>query len=90
MSGYSTDVTTVKDLVEQRGLRQDQVAVLVGYSTGAVNRVLTGKRAASPQFIVRLAQALGVSARRVKVLCDRARADALAAAAADSSDSTAA
>jgi plasmid maintenance system antidote protein VapI len=67
---------TLKDLLAQRGLRYDAAALLGGVDKAEISRIANGRMRAKPETIVRLARALGVSARRMKAICDAAYAAA--------------
>jgi transcriptional regulator with XRE-family HTH domain len=62
----------LKDLLNQRGLRYDAAAMLAEVDKATISRIANGKMRARPETVVRLATALGVSARRMKVICDTA------------------
>jgi plasmid maintenance system antidote protein VapI len=69
-----TDVTpgSLRDLLRERGLTFEAASVLAGVDTSVISRVVNGKRQARPETIVRLARALGISARRLQALADAA------------------
>jgi transcriptional regulator with XRE-family HTH domain len=54
-----------------RGLTLDDVAVLGRVDPTTISRIRAGNARAAPQTIVRLARALGISARRIARLCDQ-------------------
>lgn len=66
--------TALRALITQRGLTNEAVAVLAGVDPATVSLIVNGRRAAAPATIVRLAKALGVSARRMQYMTDAARA----------------
>lgn len=68
------DVTrgSLRDLLRERGLTFEAVSVLAGVDTSVVSRLINGKRQARPETIVRLARALGISARRLQTMADAA------------------
>jgi plasmid maintenance system antidote protein VapI len=70
------DVTpdSLRDLVRERGLTFEAAAVLAGVDTSVISRVINGKRQGRPETIVRLARALGISARRLQAMTDAAYA----------------
>lgn len=75
-TGRAADaITTLKDLRVQRGLRQEALALLGQVDVSTISRIETGKTTATPEIVVRLAAALGVSARRMKAMCDASKAD---------------
>lgn len=61
---------TLREFRESRGLRQDAFAMLGGVDTSTISRIESGKATASPETVVKLAVALGTSARRMKQMCD--------------------
>lgn len=61
---------SLREFRESRGLRQDALAMLGGVDVSTISRIESGKSAASPETVVKLAVALGVSARRMRRLCD--------------------
>ena len=63
---------TLRDLLTARGLTYDATAVLAEVDTSTVSRIVSGTQRARPVTIVRLAQALGISAKRLKGMCDAA------------------
>lgn len=64
--------SSLRDLIRDRGLSYDAVAVMSDIDTSAVSRIVNGKRQARPETIVKLARGLGVSAKRLKVMADAA------------------
>jgi plasmid maintenance system antidote protein VapI len=67
---------TLKDLIAERDLRYDALALLGQTDKATISRIATGKMRARPETVVRLARALGVSARRMQSLCDESWAAA--------------
>lgn len=67
---------TLKQLAAERRLRMDAMGMLAGVDKGTISRIANGKTAARPETVVRLATALGVSARRMKSICDESWAAA--------------
>lgn len=67
---------TLKDLFAERDLRYDAAAVLAGVDKATISRIANGKARARPETIVRLARALGVSARRMETICAASHAAA--------------
>jgi plasmid maintenance system antidote protein VapI len=57
-------------LLAQRGLTKEMGAVLGQVAPSTITRVCDGKVKASPKTVVALAKALGVSATRMKRMCD--------------------
>ena len=68
----------LRDLLRERGITLDAAAVLAAVDTSTVSRIVNGKARARPVTVVRLARALGISARRLQVMCDAAWAGAQA------------
>jgi plasmid maintenance system antidote protein VapI len=68
----------LRELLRSRGISFDAAGVLGEVDAATVSRIVNGKTRARPATIVRLARALGVSARRLQVMCDAAWAAAQA------------
>lgn len=64
---------TLRSFRETRGLRLDALALLAGVDVATVSRIERGIVSARPDTVVRLAQAFGVSSRRMQRMCDLAR-----------------
>ena len=64
--------SSLRGLLRQRGLSFEAVSVMAGVDTSVVSRVVNGKRQARPESIVKLARALGMSARRLQAMADAA------------------
>jgi len=62
--------TTLRELLTQRGLSLDAVAVLAGVDPSTISRIANGRSRARPETIVRLSRGLGISARRFQGICD--------------------
>ena len=67
--------STLKELRKRRGLPMDALAMLARCDTATISRIENGRVRASDQTVVRLALALGVSARRMRRLCDEPLGD---------------
>lgn len=65
-------VVDLKALLSERGLRYDAAAMLADVDKATISRIANGKMRARPETVVRLATALGISARRMKAICDAA------------------
>lgn len=65
---------TLKELLAERDLRYDAVALIAGVDKATISRIANGKAQARPETVVRLARALGISARRMQVICAGAQA----------------
>ncbi len=63
-------VKTLRELLMERGLTLDAVAVLGGVDPSTVSRIVSGHNRARPETIVRLSRGLGISARRFQGICD--------------------
>lgn len=61
---------TLRDLLTERNIRMDAAAALAGVSTSTISRICSGAEQARPKTVIALAQALGMSARRMRALCD--------------------
>jgi len=70
---------TLRELREKRGLRQDALAMLGGVDVSTISRIEAGKITPRPEVVVRLALALGVSARRMRAICDASHLEAKSA-----------
>lgn len=64
---------TLRELRAERAIRMDALAILSHCDLATISRIETGKVRARDETVVRLAKALGVSARRMRRLCDAAR-----------------
>lgn len=60
---------TLKELLAERDLRYDAVAMIAGLDKATISRIANGKVQARPETVVRLARALGISARRMAAIC---------------------
>lgn len=60
---------TLKELLAERDLRYDAVALIAGVDKATISRIANGKARARPETVVRLARALGISARRMEAIC---------------------
>lgn len=70
-----SDLSTLRELLDARGLTMDAAAVLGQVDTATISRICSGQARATPQTVVRLARALGINARRMARLCDQAWLD---------------
>ena len=61
---------TLKQLLADRNLRLDAAGILAGVNKATISRIANGKTRARPETVVRLARALGISARRMQLICD--------------------
>ena len=75
MPASLSDVRTLRELLDARGLTMDATALLGRVDTATISRICSGQARATPQTIVRIARALGVNARRMGRLCDQAWLD---------------
>lgn len=67
--------STLRALRSQRGLSMSAVSVLAGVDVAAISRIESGQARATPATVVKLARALGISARRMARVCDQAWRD---------------
>jgi transcriptional regulator with XRE-family HTH domain len=67
---------SLRDLIHDRGLSYEAVAVLAKIDVSAVSRIVNGKRQPRPETVVVLARALGISARRLQDMATAAWAAA--------------
>ena len=65
--------TALRDFLSKRGLTFDAAAVLAGVETSTISRIVNGQMGARPETIVRLARALGISAKRLEGMVIAAR-----------------
>lgn len=72
MSASLSEISSLRELLEARGLTMDAAGVLGQVDTATISRICSGQARATPQTIVRLARALGINARRMAKLCDQA------------------
>jgi transcriptional regulator with XRE-family HTH domain len=61
---------TLRQLLAQRGLRLDAVALIAGKDKATISRISTGKTRARPETVVAMSRAFGISARRMQAICD--------------------
>jgi plasmid maintenance system antidote protein VapI len=67
--------TALRELLRERGLTMDATAVLAGVETSSISRIVNGQMGARPETIVRLARALGISAKRLEAMVAVSRDD---------------
>lgn len=63
---------TLGEFLTGRGIRQDAAGLLAGVDGSTISKISSGKTRARPTTVVKLATALGVSARRMQAMCDAA------------------
>lgn len=63
---------TLRDLRKSRDIPMDALALVSRCDISTISRIENGKARAKDETVVRLAKALGVSARRMRKLCDTA------------------
>jgi transcriptional regulator with XRE-family HTH domain len=61
---------TLRDLLQARGLTLEATAVLAGADASTISRIMNGHQRPRPVTVVRLARALGISAKRLQAMCD--------------------
>jgi len=60
----------LRNFLAQRDIAQDAAGVLAGVDGSTISRIVNGQVKARPRTVVKLAKALGVSARRMQAMCD--------------------
>ena len=65
--------TALRELLRDRGITFDAAAVLADVDTSTVSRIVNGKMGARPETVVRLARALGISAKRLQKMIGEAQ-----------------
>jgi plasmid maintenance system antidote protein VapI len=65
--------TALRELLRERGLTFDAAAVLAGVETSTISRIVNGQISPRPETVVRLARALGISAKRLQAMTARTR-----------------
>jgi plasmid maintenance system antidote protein VapI len=60
----------LRTFLASRDIPQDAAAVLADVDASTISRICAGQVRARPRTVVKLAKALGVSARRMQALCD--------------------
>lgn len=60
--------TALREFLRERGLTFDAVAVLADVETSSISRIVNGQIRPRPETIVRLARALGISAKRLQAM----------------------
>lgn len=61
---------TLREFLGTRGVRLDAAGLLADVDASTISRIANGKVRARPATVVRLATALGTSARRMQAMCD--------------------
>jgi transcriptional regulator with XRE-family HTH domain len=64
-----TSMQTLRELLTERGLTLDALAVLCEIDSSTAYRIANGQARPRPTTVVRLAQALGIGARRMQDVC---------------------
>jgi transcriptional regulator with XRE-family HTH domain len=67
---------TLRGLLQARGITIEAAGVLAGVNASTVSRIMNGHQRPQPVTTVRLARALGISAKRLLAMCDLAWASA--------------
>lgn len=65
-----SSVPTLDELLAQRGISSDVLAILSEIDYATAYRIRKGQARPRPATIVRLADALGIGVRRMKQICD--------------------
>ena len=60
----------LRDLLQSRGVTLEAAALLGGVDASTISRVMNGRQRPRPVTVVRLARALGISAKRLQAMCD--------------------
>lgn len=60
---------SLRELRTERQLPMDALALIAGVDVSTISRIESGKQQASPATVVKLARALGISARRMQTIC---------------------
>lgn len=60
----------LRHFLADRGIAQDAAGLLAGVDGSTISRIVNGQARARPTTVVKLAKALGVSARRMQGMCD--------------------
>jgi plasmid maintenance system antidote protein VapI len=60
----------LRDFLSERSIRMDAAALLADVDASTISKIAAGKARARPKTVIRLATALGVSARRMQAKCD--------------------
>lgn len=60
----------LRTLLTERGITQEAAGVLSGVDASTISRICAGQVSARPGTVVKLARALGISARRMQGICD--------------------
>ena len=61
---------TLRELLTERGLSLEAMAILGGVDASTISRIASGRTRARPETIVRVSRGLGISARRFQGICD--------------------
>jgi transcriptional regulator with XRE-family HTH domain len=63
-------VKTLRELLAERGLSLEAMAVLGDVDPSTISRIASGRTRARPETIVRVSRGLGISALRFQRICD--------------------
>jgi plasmid maintenance system antidote protein VapI len=61
---------TLREFLNCRDVTLDAAGLLAGVDASTISRICSGQVRARPTTVVKLAKALGVSARRMSAMCD--------------------
>jgi len=64
------ETPTLREFRESRGLAMDALGILGQVDKSTISRIEAGRQRPAPETVVRLARALGISARRMQAICD--------------------
>jgi transcriptional regulator with XRE-family HTH domain len=60
----------LRELLQARGITVEAAGVLAGVNASTISRLMNGQQRPQPTTLVRLARALGISAKRLQAMCD--------------------
>lgn len=60
----------LRHFLAERDICQDAAGLLAGIDGSTISRIVNGQVQARPRTVVKLAKALGVSARRMQAMCE--------------------
>jgi plasmid maintenance system antidote protein VapI len=61
---------TLRDFLHDRDITLEAAGLLAGVDASTISRICAGQVRARPRTVVKIAKALGISARRMQALCD--------------------
>jgi transcriptional regulator with XRE-family HTH domain len=60
----------LREVLARRGISNEAAAILAGVDPATISRIMNGHVRPRPATVVRLARALGISAKRMQAMCD--------------------